>query len=68
MKINGKIKVNTNVDECLSKLEKYYKGPKYVYHYTSIETLASILDSGKIRFTRLDYLNGFYSTNAISPM
>lgn len=28
--------------------------PKYLYHYTSIETLALILESKKIRFNRLD--------------
>lgn len=31
--------------------------PKYLYHYTSIEALEKILESGKIQFTRLDLLN-----------
>ena len=30
------------------------ENPKYLYHYTSIETLALILESKKIRFNRLD--------------
>lgn len=31
--------------------------PKYLYHYTKIDTMKKIIDSHKIRFTRLDLLN-----------
>mgnify|MGYP004540154333 CR=1 FL=1 len=31
--------------------------PKYLYHYTSIDTLIKILENKTIRFTRLDKLN-----------
>lgn len=31
--------------------------PKFLYHYTSIESLEKILESGEIQFTRLDLLN-----------
>lgn len=34
--------------------------PHYLYHYTSAESLIKILDSRKIRFTRLDLLNDPY--------
>ncbi|MBQ2883584.1 MAG: DUF2971 domain-containing protein [Alphaproteobacteria bacterium] len=34
--------------------------PKYVYHYTSLSTLREIINSGNIRFTRLDLLNDPY--------
>lgn len=34
--------------------------PKYLYHYTSIETLKKIIETKKIRFTRLDRLNDPY--------
>lgn len=34
--------------------------PKYLYHYTKIETLIKIIESQKIRFTRLDLLNDPY--------
>ena len=34
--------------------------PKYVYHYTSIETLKEIIKTNNIRFTRLDKLNDPY--------
>ena len=34
--------------------------PKYVYHYTSIETLKEIIITKNIRFTRLDKLNDPY--------
>ncbi len=34
--------------------------PKYVYHYTSIDTLKKIVESKKIRFTRVDKLNDPY--------
>lgn len=34
--------------------------PKYLYHYTSIDTVKKIVDSQKIRFTRLDLLNDPY--------
>lgn len=30
---------------------------EYIYHYTSVEALASILHTGKLRFTRLDYVD-----------
>ena len=34
--------------------------PKYLYHYTSTETLKAIITSGNIRFKRLDKLNDPY--------
>lgn len=34
--------------------------PKYLYHYTSIDTLKKIIETKKIRFTRLDKLNDPY--------
>lgn len=34
--------------------------PKYLYHYTTIETLKAIINSGNIRFNRLDKLNDPY--------
>lgn len=34
--------------------------PKYVFHYTTADTLLAILESGKIRFTRLDLVNDPY--------
>ena len=34
--------------------------PKYVYHYTSIDSLKKIIESKKIRFKRLDLLNDPY--------
>ena len=34
--------------------------PKYLYHYTTVETLKKILASSNIRFTRLDLLNDPY--------
>lgn len=34
--------------------------PKYLYHYTSIDTLKKIIDNKTIRFTRLDLLNDPY--------
>lgn len=34
--------------------------PKYLYHYTSIDTIKKIVNSQKIRFTRLDLLNDPY--------
>lgn len=41
--------------------------PKYVYHYTSIDTLKAILTSHKIRFTRLDLLNDPYEGDFTYP-
>ncbi len=35
----------------------FMNSSEYVYHYTSLESLALILKSGKIRFTRLDRLD-----------
>lgn len=34
--------------------------PKYMYHYTDVETLKKIIETKKIRFTRLDLLNDPY--------
>ena len=34
--------------------------PKYLYHYTSIDSLKAILDSRTIRFSRLDLVNDPY--------
>ena len=43
--------------------------PKYLYQYTSVENLKKIIESHKIRFTRLDCLNdpyeGFFQTDRI---
>src|SRR5699024_6492802 len=38
------------------------------YHYTSIETLALILKSKKLRFTRLDLLDDRKEINGIPPL
>ncbi len=41
--------------------------PKYLYHYTSIDTVKKILQSRKIRFSRLDLLNDPYEGKFIIP-
>ena len=41
--------------------------PRYLYHYTSIETARKILESRKIRFTRLDLLNDPYEGEFMLP-
>jgi len=41
--------------------------PKYLFHYTSIETAKKILQSHKIRFTRLDLLNDPYEGDFAFP-
>lgn len=37
--------------------------PKYLYHYTNVDSLLKILQSQTIRFTRLDLLNDPYEGN-----
>jgi hypothetical protein len=48
--------------EQIHSIEKFDKGvvvliPKYLYHYSSVDKLKSIVNSRNIRFTRLDALN-----------
>ena len=49
----------------LMKLECSSKTKMKVYHYTSIENLALILSSQKIRFTRLDLLDDIREINGL---
>ena len=39
------------------------KSPTYLYHYTSINNLALILNSQRIRFTRADLVNDLDEIN-----
>lgn len=41
--------------------------PKFMFHYTSIESIKAILMSHKVRFTRLDLLNDPYEGNFLHP-
>lgn len=42
---------------CMEKADNYNKTPKYLYHYTSIDSLALILRDRKIRFSPLTDLD-----------
>lgn len=44
-------------DDFMAEVLKIKELPDYLYHYTSIQTLAVILKSKTLRFTRLDQVN-----------
>ncbi|MGE9752820.1 DUF2971 domain-containing protein [Bacillus inaquosorum] len=44
-------------DEFMYEVMQIYELPKYLYHYTSIETFALILKNNTLRFNRLDKVN-----------
>ncbi|MEA3318920.1 MAG: DUF2971 domain-containing protein [Bacillota bacterium] len=64
--MNDYLRNTLYTDDFMWEVMQIYELPKYLYHYTSIETVALILKYNTLRFSRLDKVNDLNEASSLN--